>query len=230
MLLTTPLRGGFVNLTESRGSYVATGSAAWGPAGWRSARNDVVGANSGFDGAERNDHQGREPTGAGSPGAIRRRAIAKSNTPRIDVNDHTWIALRDVTSNAGPASDPAGACGGRSGPPAGSGPPGAAPPGPGPPEPGAAPVAIAPTPDEAPGSDDGLDGAAGAVDLVGVGFGFDGAAGFAVGRAVGFGAGLGAGAGVGFGFGFVMTTRLGETAVSVTERAPAPLPLDALKR
>jgi hypothetical protein len=35
---------------------------------------------------------------------------------------------------------------------------------------------------------------------------------------------------LGVDFGFVITTRLGETAVSVTERAPAPLPLDAVKR
>jgi len=64
------------------------------------------------------------------------------------------------------------------------------------------------------------------VDVVGEGRGLDGAAGLVVGRAVGFGAGLGAG----FGFGFEITTRLGETAVSVTERAPAPLPLEAAKR
>jgi hypothetical protein len=86
------------------------------------------------------------------------------------------------------------------------------------------PVAIAPTLAEASG--DGLEGAAGAVDAVGEGFGLEFAAGFAVGRGVGFGAGFG----VGLGFGFVITTRLGETAVSVTERAPAPLPLEAVKR
>jgi hypothetical protein len=187
-----------------------------------------VGAKPGVDGAERNDHQGIEPAGAGSPGAIRLSASAKSNTPRTDVSDQTWIAFSDVTSNAGLASDPSSAWAGRSGPPIGSGPPGAAPPAPGPSLPGGPPVAIAPTPDDAPGSDEGLDGAAGAVDLVGVGFGLDGAAGLVVGRAVGFGAGFGAGLGVDFGF--VITTRLGETAVSVTERAPAPLPLDAVKR
>ena len=72
-----------------------------------------------------------------------------------------------------------------------------------------------------PGSGDPLDGAAGWVDPRGVGFGF--VADLVVGADVGLGAGLA----VGFGFGFVITTRLGETVVSVTERAPDPLPLEA---
>jgi hypothetical protein len=162
----------------------------------------------------------------GSPGANRRRAITNNSTPRAEVIDHTWIQLSVVRSNIGLASDAAVSPGGTTGPPAGSAPPGPTPPGPGPPVPDAPPVAIAPAPAEASGSDDGLDGAAGAVDAVGVGRGLDFDVGFAVGRGVGLGAGFGAG----LGFGFVITTRLGETAVSVTDRAPDPLPLEAVKR
>jgi hypothetical protein len=72
-----------------------------------------------------------------------------------------------------------------------------------------------------PGSGDPLDGAAGWAVPRGVGFGF--VADLVVGADVGLGAALA----VGFGFGFVITTRLGETVVSVTERAPDPLPLEA---
>jgi hypothetical protein len=53
--------------------------------------------------------------------------------------------------------------------------------------------------------------------------------GFVTGLAVGRGVGFGAGLGVGFGSGFEITTRLGDTDMSVTERAPAPLPLEAVK-
>jgi hypothetical protein len=246
VLRTTPLLGGLVKRIGSRGSWVATGSAGWGRVPCRSARNEgrshrgrwaspgdvdvaspwAVGADLAAGGLERTDRQAFEPAGAGSPGANRRRAIANKSTPSAEVSDQTWIALSVVRSNIGLASDPAAAPAGSTGPPAGSEPPGPTAPGPGPTVPGGSPGAIAPTPAEAAGSDDGLDGAAGAVDTVGEGFGLDFVTGFAVGRGVGFGAGFGAG----LGFGFVMTTRLGETAVSVTDRAPAPLPLEAVKR
>jgi hypothetical protein len=54
--------------------------------------------------------------------------------------------------------------------------------------------------------------------------------GFAVARGLVVGFGVGLGVGFGFGFGALITTRLGDTALRMTLRAPAPEPLAALNR
>jgi hypothetical protein len=77
-----------------------------------------------------------------------------------------------------------------------------------------------------PGEAAGVLGVVAGAGFVDAGVGLAAGVGFGAGLAVGFGVGLG----VGFGVGAAIATDPGDTFFSITERAPAPLPLVASKR